>query len=84
MEEFEGKGRDEVVLDEVLLLASGQDHVHKALLLEEDESVEAGEEDDAEEDVGEVAGSGHNHLGQGAEVNSHLASTSRPRPSLNC
>ena len=58
MEELEGKGRDEVVLDEVLLLPSGQDHVHKALLLEEDEPVEAGEEDDAEEDVGEVASRG--------------------------
>ena len=55
MEELEGKSRDEVVLDEVLLFPCGQHHVHKALLLEEDEPVEAGEEDDAEEDIGQVS-----------------------------
>ena len=84
MEELEGKSRDEVVLDEVLLFPCGQHHVHKALLLEEDEPVEAGEEDDAEEDIGKVSGSCHHHLGQRTEVNGNFASPSRPRPGFNC
>ena len=58
VEELETEGGDEVVFDEALLLLSRQDDVDKGLLLEEDEPVERGEEDDTQEDVGEVAGSG--------------------------
>jgi len=40
------------VLDEFFLLLGGQDGVDKCLLLEEDKPVEAGEEDDTQEDIG--------------------------------
>ena len=52
---FKRKYGDDVVLDDLLLLLAGQHGVQEVLLLVEDEPVEAGEEDDAEEDVGEVA-----------------------------
>ena len=73
-------------LDEILLLSCRKNHMDVALLLEENKPktslreelgssklpVEAGEEDDTEKDVGQVAGSGHDHLDQGAEVHRHL------------
>ena len=57
------------------LVRGGQHGVDKGLLLEEDEPVEGGEEDDGQEHVREISCRGNQELGQAAQVNCHL-----PRP----
>ena len=45
------------MLDEFFLLLGGQDGVDECLLLEEDKPVEASEEDDTQEDIGQIPSS---------------------------
>ena len=73
VDELETEGGDEVALDELLLVLGGQHHVHEGLLLEEDEPVERGEEDHAEEHVGEVAGRGEHQGHETRHVHGELA-----------
>ncbi len=54
------------------LVRAGQHGVHKGLLLEEDEPVEGGEEDDGQKHVGEIPRRGNHELGQAPQVHCHL------------
>ena len=53
------------------------------LLLEEGEPVQAGEEDDGEEGVGQTAAGSDDQLGQGPWVHGQLAGPPGPRPGLH-
>ncbi len=60
------------------LVRAGQHGVHKGLLLEEDEPVEGGEEDDGQKDVGEIPRRGNHQLGQAPQVHCHLTRPAAP------